>query len=68
MGTRQKEGKDVFTQVDYQYPLNFAQLAKELNIPHFSLLTAKGADPNSMFFYMKTKGDVERDISALGLP
>ena len=28
LGTRQKEGKDIFRQVDYQYPLNFAMLAQ----------------------------------------
>ena len=34
---------------------------------HFGLLTAQGADPTSWFFYMKTKGEVERDVRALGL-
>ena len=67
LGTRQKEGKDVFTQVDYQYPLNFATLAKKLAVPHFILLTSSGANPDSMFFYMKTKGNVERDVKALEL-
>ena len=58
----------MFRMVDYQYPLNFAQVAKQLGIPHFGLLTASGADPTSMFFYMKVKGEVERDIKALELP
>ena len=68
LGTRQKEGKDIFKMVDHQYPVNFATLAKELQIPHFGLLTSSGADPNSFFFYMKTKGECERDIKALELP
>ena len=68
LGTRQKEGKDVFKRVDYQYPLNFATLAKELEIPHFGLLTSSGANASSMFYYMQIKGEVERDIIALGLP
>ena len=67
LGTRQKEGKDVFKRVDYEYPLIFAQLAKQCSIPHFGLLTAKGADANSMFYYMQIKGEVERDIKALNL-
>ena len=67
LGTRQKEGKEIFRRVDYEYPLRFAQLAKQLNIPHFGLLTAGGSDPNSWFYYMKTKGEAERDIKALEL-
>ena len=57
----------MFKRVDYEYPLRFAQLAQQLNVRHFGLLTAQGADPTSWFFYMKTKGEVERDVRALGL-
>ena len=53
--------------VDHQYPLNFAQLAKRLQIPHFGLLTSTSADATSMFFYMQVKGEVERDVKALDL-
>ena len=61
------EDKDTFRRVDYEIPLKFAQLAKQLNIPHFGLLTAQGANPTSWFNYMKTKGEVERDIKSLEL-
>lgn len=57
----------MFTRVDYQYPLDFGVLAKDLGVPHYVLLTSSGADPNSMFFYMKTKGNVERETAALDL-
>ena len=68
LGTQQKHGKETFIKVDYQYPLNFAEQAKKLEIPHFMLLTSTGANSNSMFFYMKTKGQVEDAVRSLGLP
>ena len=67
LGTRQKEGRQVFRQVDYEYPLLFAQLAKKLMIPEYALLTSMGANSRSCFNYMRVKGDVERDVKALGL-
>lgn len=67
LGTIQKHGKENFIKVDYQYPLNFATLAKNCNIPYFGLLTSTGANSKSMFFYMKTKGQVEDACRDLGL-
>ena len=40
LGTIAKHGKDNFIRVDYQYPLNFANLAKTCNIPYFGLMTS----------------------------
>ena len=67
LGTRVKVGKDQFIKVDYQYPMDFARLATQLEVKHYGLLTSQGADPKSMFLYMKTKGEVERDIKKLEL-
>ena len=67
LGTLQKYGKDLFRRVDYEYPLRFGELAKELNIPHYSLLTSSGANANSCFNYLKVKGQLERDVKALDL-
>ena len=66
IGSR-SSGKD-FRTVDYQYPLDFANMAKRLEIDHFGLLTASGANPNAWFQYCKVKGEVERDIKQLQLP
>ena len=68
LGARTKNGKEQFVLVDYTYPLNFAQFAKEINVPHFGLLTSAGAKASSMFLYMKTKGQVEDAVKALDLP
>ena len=32
------------------------------------MLTANGANATSIFFYMQVKGEVERDVKAVGLP
>ncbi len=65
LGTRTKVGEANFIKVDYTYPLEFSKLAQELKAKHYGLLSSSGGDPNSIFLYMKTKGRVERDISAL---
>jgi uncharacterized protein YbjT (DUF2867 family) len=47
--------------------LNFALLAKELDVKHYGLLSSTGADATSMFLYMKTKGRVEQALKDLKL-
>ena len=44
--------------IDRDLVVKFAQQAKAAGIPHFSLLTSYGANSNSFFLYMKTKGQV----------
>lgn len=47
--------------------MNFALLAKELDVKHYGLLSSTGADATSMFLYMKTKGRVEQALKDLKL-
>lgn len=47
--------------------MNFALLAKELDVKHYGLLSSTGADATSMFLYMKTKGRVEQSLKDLKL-
>ena len=47
--------------------MNFANVAAALEVPYYSLLTSSGSHKDSMFFYMKTKGEVEEGTKALGL-
>ena len=68
LGTRVKVGKELFKKVDYEYPINFARTGVENGVQYYGLLTSMGADPKSWFFYMKTKGEVERDIKKIGIP
>jgi uncharacterized protein YbjT (DUF2867 family) len=54
-----------YYQVDHDYPVLAARLAKETGAKSVFLLTAVGANPNSKFFYARTKGETERDVIAL---
>jgi uncharacterized protein YbjT (DUF2867 family) len=41
-------------------------LAHQQGAETFALVSAIGADPDSSFFYPKTKGEIERDIKLVG--
>ncbi len=58
--------QEAFRRVDYSYPLSIARLAQQHGIPTFALNSAIGADPSSRFFYNRVKGEVERDLAAVG--
>ena len=70
LGTTIKKAgsKDAFRKVDYQYPLDIARLGLENGATQFAIVTAMGAGSDSLFFYNQVKGDVERDLTALGYP
>ena len=61
LGTTIKKAgsKDAFREVDYEYPVTVAELAKRGGARRYLLVSAMGADPNSMFFYNRVKGDLE---------
>ncbi|KAF0974364.1 hypothetical protein FDP41_006396 [Naegleria fowleri] len=63
--------KKKFRHVDYDYPEAFASLvyskfanpsssSSQNNVKQFFLVTAVGADSQSMFFYNQVKGDIEK--------
>ena len=58
--------EEAFRKVDYEYPLAVARLAKRNGAATFVLNSAMAADPSSRFFYNRVKGEVERDLTALG--
>jgi uncharacterized protein YbjT (DUF2867 family) len=65
--TRRTAGsKERFHRVDHDYPIMVARIAKSRGVPAFALNSAIGADPNSRFFYNRTKGILERDLKELG--
>jgi len=60
-GTRQ-----AFRQVDHDYPLAAARLALAAGTRTYALNSAAGANAASRFFYNRVKGELERDLEALG--
>ena len=60
-GTRQ-----AFSRVDHDYPLAVARLALAAGTRAYALNSAAGANPGSRIFYNRVKGELERDLEALG--
>ncbi|MCH8233675.1 MAG: NAD-dependent epimerase/dehydratase family protein [Bacteroidetes bacterium] len=67
LGTTMKKAgsREAFRKVDYEYPLNLARVTKHQGASHFLLVSALGADKNSMIFYSRTKGEIEESVSGL---
>lgn len=66
--TRKKAGsKEAFEQVDFEYPLRIASLAKKRGIPHFAVISAMGANESSPFYYNRVKSKLEKELIDLQL-
>jgi uncharacterized protein YbjT (DUF2867 family) len=52
--------------IDYSYQYQFAVAASENQVPVYVLISAASADPESRFFYIRMKGELERDVKSLG--
>jgi uncharacterized protein YbjT (DUF2867 family) len=60
--------RDAFRRVDLDYVVAFAGLAQGLGAGSLTVISSLGANPASRSLYLRTKGEVERDLGALGLP
>lgn len=58
--------KDAQYRVDHTYQLATARAARNNRVPCFVLISAHGASPSSRIFYSRMKGELERDVTALG--
>src|SRR5262249_2845744 len=63
---RQAGSQERFQAVDYGMPLAAAKLAKARGARQYLLVSSIGADARSRTFYLRGKGELERDIAALG--
>lgn len=65
--TRAKAGSaENFKKIDYGVNYSAAKAAKENGTKVYVLVSSMGADSGSRFLYMKTKGELEDDVIALG--
>lgn len=64
LGTTKKKTPDekIYYQIDHDYPVLAAQLTKAKGAKSVFLVSAVGANINSSIFYVRTKGETERDI------
>ncbi|WP_367872558.1 NAD(P)H-binding protein [Luteolibacter sp. Populi] len=58
--------QEAFRRVDRDYPLAVARHALMHGARSYALNSSVGADAGSKTFYLRTKGEVERDLDALG--
>jgi uncharacterized protein YbjT (DUF2867 family) len=59
--------KENFEKVDHAAIVDFAKIANAHDAKSFTLVSAMGANTNSMLFYNRVKGRTEDDVKALGL-
>ncbi|WP_312345874.1 NAD-dependent dehydratase [Stenotrophomonas acidaminiphila] len=63
---KQAGSRQAFARIDHGYPLVIARAVKMHGCTVFALNSAMGANPRSAFFYNRVKGELERDLRALG--
>jgi uncharacterized protein YbjT (DUF2867 family) len=65
--TQKKSGKRGILKVDFEYVVQLANLCTRLSIPKFLMVSSNGANANSSFFYMQTKGKMEEAVKSIGV-
>lgn len=58
--------QDAFRAVDHGLVLDFARAALGAGVRSFHVVSSLGADPRSRVFYNRVKGEMERDLAAVG--
>ncbi len=68
LGTTRKRtpNRTAYYRIDHDYPVAAARAAQALGARSVFLVSSVGADPDSQIFYVRAKGQMERDILALG--
>lgn len=64
----QSQSQSIYRTVDHDYPLAVARHARSHGATRLGQVSSLGADPRSRFAYTRTKGELERDLMALGYP
>jgi uncharacterized protein YbjT (DUF2867 family) len=60
--------RENFREVDVDYVVAFARSALAARAQRFVVMSSAGADPRSRNFYLRTKGEMEEELEALGFP
>jgi uncharacterized protein YbjT (DUF2867 family) len=65
---RQAGSREEFRRIDLGYVLAFAAAAKAAQAQRFVVVSSVGADASSKNFYLRTKGEMENAVAAVGFP
>lgn len=70
LGTTKAKVPDeaAYYRVDHDYPVRAAAVAQACGATGVFLVSVVGANASSSIFYVRTKGDTERDVIALDIP
>ncbi|MDF3021237.1 MAG: Nucleoside-diphosphate-sugar epimerase, partial [Steroidobacteraceae bacterium] len=60
--------QEAFREADLDMVLTFAQAARSFGVTRFIVVSSVGADTRSKNFYLRTKGEMEDAITAVGFP
>jgi uncharacterized protein YbjT (DUF2867 family) len=68
LGTTIKKAgsRAAFREVDYDYPLVVARFARTAGVATYALVSSLGANAKFRTFYLRTKGETERDLAGAG--
>tara|TARA_S200000501_G_scaffold363309_1_gene394082 strand:+ start:3784 stop:4440 length:657 start_codon:yes stop_codon:yes gene_type:complete len=70
IGTTQSKvnyNKKIYRSIDYDITLNIARACKECGIKSFSLVSTAGADRFKNNFYLSLKGEIDEEVSKIGI-
>ena len=70
IGTTQSKvnyNKKIYRSIDYDITLNIARACKECGIKSFSLVSTAGADRSKNNFYLSLKGEIDEEVSKIGI-
>lgn len=65
--SKTKGDRAAYWKIDHDIPVRVARLGKLVGCESFAIVTAVGANPSSSNSYLKLKGEVEKDIRAIGI-
>jgi len=65
---KQAGSEEAFREVDLDAVILFAQAARSLGATRFIVVSSVGADTASKKFYLRTKGEMEDAVTAVGFP
>jgi uncharacterized protein YbjT (DUF2867 family) len=60
--------RESFREVDVDYVVAFARTARAARAQRFVVMSSAGADSHSRNFYLRTKGEMEEELAAVGFP
>jgi nucleoside-diphosphate-sugar epimerase len=67
IGTTKKQtpNNDEYRNIEYNFPVNIAEIAKNNNVRSFMYVSSLGSNPNTKNTYLKNKGEAEEFLKKL---